>query len=47
MVPGSPCSIFLLSIKAASVGINLTAATRVILFDQSWNPADDLQAIFR
>ena len=41
------CSVFLLSLKAANVGINLTSATRVILADQSWNPADDLQAIFR
>jgi len=41
------CSVFLLSLKAGNVGINLTSATRVILVDQSWNPADDLQAIFR
>jgi SNF2 family DNA or RNA helicase len=37
------CFAFLLSLKAANVGINLTKATRVILVDQSWNPADDLQ----
>lgn len=41
------CGVFLLSVTAANVGINLTAATRVIIADQSWNPATDLQAIFR
>ena len=41
------CCVFLLSTMAANVGINLTKATRVILVDTSWNPATDLQAIFR
>ena len=39
------CFAFLLSLKAANVGINLTKATRVILVDQSWNPADDVQEV--
>lgn len=39
--------IFLLSLKAGGVGINLTAADYVILFDPWWNPAVEKQAIDR
>lgn len=38
---------FLLSTKAGGVGITVTAATRVVLLDCSFNPADDRQAIGR
>ncbi len=39
--------IFLLSLRAGSVGINLTAADYVILLDPWWNPAVEAQAIDR
>ncbi|QEN05591.1 hypothetical protein EW093_12995 [Thiospirochaeta perfilievii] len=39
--------VFLLSLKAGGVGINLTSADYVILFDPWWNPAVENQAIDR
>ena len=35
--------IFLLSSKAGGVGLNLIGASRLILYDIDWNPANDLQ----
>jgi DNA excision repair protein ERCC-6 len=37
----------LLSTKAAGVGITLNGANRAIIYDPSWNPAEDMQAIDR
>ena len=39
--------VFLLSLKAGGVGLNLTAASYVVLLDPWWNPAVEAQAIDR
>lgn len=39
--------VFLISLKAGGVGLNLTAADTVIIFDPWWNPAVEAQAIDR
>jgi superfamily II DNA or RNA helicase len=41
------CSVFLLSLKAGGVGLNLPAAEYVFLLDPWWNPASEAQAIDR
>jgi superfamily II DNA or RNA helicase len=39
--------VFLVSLKAGGTGLNLTAASYVVLFDPWWNPAVEAQAIDR
>jgi superfamily II DNA or RNA helicase len=41
------CPIFLISLKAGGLGLNLTAAEYVYLLDPWWNPAVEAQAIDR
>lgn len=45
--PGSEKFVFLLTTRAGGLGINLTGADIVILFDSDWNPQADLQAMDR
>ena len=45
---GDPeCAVFLISLKAGGVGLNLTAADYVFLLDPWWNPAVEAQAVDR
>jgi SNF2 family DNA or RNA helicase len=41
------CRVFLVSLKAGGVGLNLTAADYVFILDPWWNPAVEAQAIDR
>ncbi|MEJ2595846.1 MAG: DEAD/DEAH box helicase [bacterium] len=41
------CPLFLISLKAGGVGLNLTAADYVFILDPWWNPAAELQALHR
>lgn len=44
---GGEAPIFLISLKAGGVGLNLTAASYVFIMDPWWNPAVESQAIDR
>lgn len=37
-------TVFLLSTKAGGAGINLAAANKIVIFDSSFNPQEDIQA---
>lgn len=45
--PNSDKFIFLLTTRAGGLGINLTSADIVVLYDSDWNPQADLQAMDR
>ncbi|GAA5949876.1 hypothetical protein JCM10213_005794 [Rhodosporidiobolus nylandii] len=45
--PGSEYFAYLLSTRAGGVGLNITSADVVIIYDQDFNPQMDLQAISR
>jgi DNA excision repair protein ERCC-6 len=36
--------VFLLTTKVGGLGINLTGANRIIIYDPDWNPSNDIQA---
>ena len=41
------CSVFVISLKAGGLGLNLTAAEYVFILDPWWNPAAEAQAVDR
>ena len=43
---GAP-RVLLVSLRAGGLGLNLGHATHVVLFDRWWNPAAEVQAIYR
>ncbi|RUS72057.1 hypothetical protein EGW08_020186 [Elysia chlorotica] len=40
-------TVFLLTVQVGGVGLTITSADRVIIYDPSWNPATDAQAVDR
>lgn len=45
-VPSIFDRVFLLAKKATGIGLNLVNANRVVIFEPSWNPANDVSKIF-
>lgn len=45
--PNNPTKLFILSLGTGVIGYNMVGANRVLLLNTSWNPSNDLQAIYR
>lgn len=45
--PENTAKVFLLSMGTGVLGYNMVGANRVLLLNTSWNPSNDLQAIYR
>lgn len=45
--PDNPTKLFILSLGTGVLGYNMVGANRVLLLSTSWNPSNDLQAIYR
>lgn len=45
--PKNPNKLFILSVGTGVFGYNMVGANRVLLLNTSWNPSNDLQAIYR
>lgn len=41
--PQDPSFVFLISTTAGGIGLNITGASHVVLFDPHYNPANDIQ----
>ena len=37
--------VFLLTTRVGGIGVNLTGADRVIIYDPDWNPSTDIQVV--
>lgn len=45
--PENPAKLFILSLGTGCLGFNMVGANRVLLLNTSWNPSNDMQAIYR
>jgi len=41
------CKVFIGNVRAAGTGLTLTAAAEIVMFESSWTPAENAQALMR